>query len=267
MATKRLDELVAASAGVTRSRARALIIAGRVRVDGYLACKPGAGTKPEALLEIERPRPYVSRGGEKLEGVLRDFALDVGGMRGLDVGASTGGFTDCLLAHGAEHVVALDVGYGQLDYALRINARVTVMERCNFRLLADDAFGPEFDIVTIDASFISVVTMIARAKSFLKIGAPPRNGGFFLALIKPQFEAGKHRLGSGGVVRELAMHRAILREARDAIAALGLIPCALALASPRGPAGNREFFMHITQGGQVLDDAAIDTILEKAHAV
>jgi 23S rRNA (cytidine1920-2'-O)/16S rRNA (cytidine1409-2'-O)-methyltransferase len=204
----RLDEAVAANAGITRSRARSLIIAGRVRVDGRTLTKPGTTIPPAASLVVERPQAYVSRGGEKLEGALRDFALDVHGVRALDVGASTGGFTDCLLAHGAQHVVALDVGYGQLDYRLRSDARVTVIERCNFRLVSDDRFGAEFGVITIDASFISVVTMIARAQAFL------RPEGSIVALIKPQFEAGPARLGSGGVVRDFGVHRAILHETR-----------------------------------------------------
>jgi 23S rRNA (cytidine1920-2'-O)/16S rRNA (cytidine1409-2'-O)-methyltransferase len=206
-------------------------------------------------------RPYVSRGGEKLEGALRAFALNVRGMRALDVGASTGGFTDCLLAHGACHVTALDVGYGQLDYGLRENPCVTVMERCNFRLLPDDAFGRIFDIVTIDASFISVLTMIARARAFLT------PAGAMLALIKPQFEAGKQRLESGGVVRDARVHAAILREVRDAVVALGLLPRALALASPRGPSGNREFFVLVTQEGTVVGDVEIEAMVTEAHAL
>jgi 23S rRNA (cytidine1920-2'-O)/16S rRNA (cytidine1409-2'-O)-methyltransferase len=250
----RLDDAVAQSTGVTRSRARSLIIAGRVRVDGRTATKPGATVAPAAKLDVERPRPYVSRGGEKLEGALAAFALDVRGMRALDVGASTGGFTDCLLAHGAEHVVALDVGYGQLDYALRENPHVTVMERCNFRLLPDDAFGAEFDVVTIDASFISVTTMIARARAFL------REGGVMVALIKPQFEAGKERLGSGGVVRDSQVHREVLRETLAAISAFGLTPRALELSSLRGPAGNVEFFVLIGYAGTAIGEAEIERL-------
>jgi len=252
----RLDEAVAAAADVTRSRARSLIIAGRVRVGGKTLTKAGAMIAATAALEVERPRPYVSRGGEKLEGALRAFDLNVRGMRALDVGASTGGFTDCLLAHGAEHVVALDVGYGQLDYTLREHPRVTVMERCNFRLLPDDAFDRAFDIIVIDASFISVVTMVARAKNFLF------ENGRIVALVKPQFEAGKERLGGGGVVRDPEVHRAVLRETRDALARLGLTPCALAASSLRGPAGNREFFMLLSlRPGAAFDDACVDAAL------
>lgn len=251
----RLDEAVAAHAGVTRSRARSLIMAGHVRVDGRPAGKPGASVAPSAALDVVRPRPFVSRGGEKLEAALATFALDVRGARALDVGASTGGFTDCLLSHGAEHVVALDVGYGQLAYALRTDPRVTVVERCNFRLLPDDGFGREFDVITIDASFISVLTMIARALAYLK------PDGDVIALVKPQFEAGRDRLGGGGVVRDPATHRAILEETVSAVRALGAAPTALAQSALRGPAGNIEFFLRVRWAGTPLDGSALDAAL------
>jgi 23S rRNA (cytidine1920-2'-O)/16S rRNA (cytidine1409-2'-O)-methyltransferase len=250
----RLDDAVAANAGITRSRARSLIMAGRVRVDGRTLTKPGTAIRPDASLAVERPQAYVSRGGEKLEAALRDFALDVRGTRALDVGASTGGFTDCLLKHGAAHVVALDVGYGQLDYRLREDPRVTVMERCNFRLLPDDAFAREFGTITIDASFISVVTLIARARAFLQ------DGGQIVALIKPQFEAGPARLGSGGVVRDDAVRRDILYETRAAIVQLGAVPVALMRSPLRGPAGNVEFFALIREAGRAFEDALIDRL-------
>ncbi len=256
----RLDEAVAAAAGISRSRARSLIIAGRVRVDGRSLTKPGTTVAPAADLAVERPQPYVSRGGEKLDGALAAFGLDVRGARALDVGASTGGFTDCLLAHGAAHVVALDVGYGQLAYALRAEPRVTVVERCNFRRLPDDAYGPEFDVITIDASFISVVTMIERARKFLT------PAGTIVALVKPQFEAGRERLGRGGVVREPATHRAILGETRAAIGDLELVPVALTASPLRGPAGNVEFFMRIAAHGRAFDDTALAAAVDGSPA-
>ncbi len=248
----RLDEAVAERTGVTRSRARSLIIAGRVRVDGRPLTKPGTSIRPTAAIAVERPRPYVSRGGEKLEGALAAFALDVHGARALDVGASTGGFTDCLLAHGAASVVALDVGYGQLALSLRDDPRVRALERTNFRTLAPATFGAEFDLVVIDASFISVLSLIARAREFL---AP---GGVLLPLVKPQFEAGRERLGGGGVVRDPAVHREILREMRAGVLALGLVPVALTRSALRGPAGNLEFFLLVRSQGEAFDDAAIE---------
>jgi 23S rRNA (cytidine1920-2'-O)/16S rRNA (cytidine1409-2'-O)-methyltransferase len=237
-----------------------LILAGRVQLAGRVLSKPGASVAPGASLEIERPRPFVSRGGEKLEGALAAFTLDVSGAHALDVGASTGGFTDCLLSRGAADVVALDVGYGQIAWPLRTDPRVTVVERCNFRLLPDDAYGPQFDIVTIDASFISVVTLIARARAFL---AP---GGAIVALVKPQFEAGRERLGSGGVVRDPAVHRAILHEVTRAVAELGLVPRALARSPLVGPAGNVEFFLLAGTGGVALEPAAIDALASDGAA-
>jgi 23S rRNA (cytidine1920-2'-O)/16S rRNA (cytidine1409-2'-O)-methyltransferase len=260
-ASQRLDEAVALHAGVTRSRARSLIMAGRVRVDGRPSTKPGTAVAPTAKLDIERPRTFVSRGGEKLEGALSTFGIDPAGARALDVGASTGGFTDCLLRRGAAHVVALDVGYGQLAVALRDDPRVTTIERCNFRLVPDDAFGREFGIVTIDASFISVVTMIARALAFLT------DDGAIVALVKPQFEAGRDRLGGGGVVRDPAVHRAILEETRAAVASLGASAVAVTSSPLRGPAGNVEFFFAIRRRGASFDDGALEAALASAALV
>ena len=249
--SQRLDEVVAERAGVTRSRARSLIIAGRVRVDGRPMTKPGASIAPDANLDVERPRPFVSRGGEKLEGALEAFGLDVTGVRALDVGASTGGFTDCLLARGAAHVTGVDVGYGQLALSLRDDPRVSVIERTNFRLMPDDAFAEPFDVIVIDASFISVLTMIERAKRYL---APD---GAIVALVKPQFEAGRERLGGGGVVRDPVVRTDIVRETRDAIVRLGLAPVAVARSPLQGPAGNVEIFLLIRSTGATVDDASL----------
>ena len=229
--TQRLDEAVAEHAGVTRSRARSLIIAGRVRVDGRPATKPGAPVAASAVLAVERPRPFVSRGGEKLASALAAFELDVTGAR------------------------VLDVGYGQLAVTLRDDPRVSVVERTNFRLLPDGALGAPFDVVTIDASFISVVAILDRARAFLA----PR--GSIVALVKPQFEAGPERLGSNGVVRDPAVHAAILREVRAAVLGLGLVPVALVPSPLVGPAGNVEFFMLVRAGGVAFDDAALERAL------
>ena len=248
---RRLDETVAERAGVTRSRARSLIMAGRVRLDGRPATKPGSPVAAGAVVDVERPRPYVSRGGEKLEAALAAFELDVRGLRTLDVGASTGGFTDCLLAHGAAHVTALDVGRGQIAQSLRDDPRVEVIERSNFRLLEDDAFAQPFELIVIDASFISVVTLIARARAYLM------PGGTIVALVKPQFEAGRERLSSGGVVRDDATRFEILREVRDAIVPLGLVPAGVLRSPLIGPAGNVEAFLLLRATGTPVDDAAL----------
>ena len=251
----RLDEAVVAQSGLTRSQARSLIMEGRVRVDGAPATKAGQNVRPESNIEIAQPRRFVSRGGEKLEHALDAFSFDVTGLRTLDVGASTGGFTDCLLQRGAASVVAVDVGYGQLDWRLRNDPRVTVMERTNFRHLADDALGAPFDAIVIDASFISLRTILARARAYL---AP---GGRIVALVKPQFEAGRERLGRGGVVRDPAVHRDILREVRDAASELGLVMVSVTDSPLLGPAGNREFLADFRIEGTAVDDGRIDAVV------
>jgi 23S rRNA (cytidine1920-2'-O)/16S rRNA (cytidine1409-2'-O)-methyltransferase len=257
--SRRLDEIVAAQAELTRSQARGLILAGRVRVDGEPRTKPGATIRAGAEVALQANARYVSRGGEKLEGALTAFAFDPAGCDALDVGASTGGFTDALLAHGARSVVALDVGYGQLAWKLRQDPRVTVFERTNFRLLGDEAFPNGFDVIAIDASFISVRTIVARALGYL------RGSGTILGLVKPQFEAGRDRIGGGGVVRDPAVHAAILREVRAALEALGVHAVDACVSPLRGPAGNAEFFYRIARSGTTIDDARIDALVREAN--
>jgi len=248
----RLDAAVAERAGITRSQARSLIMEGRVRVDGAPGGKAGQNVRADAAIEIERPRRFVSRGGEKLEHALDAFNIDPTGANALDVGASTGGFTDCLLQRGAAHVTAVDVGYGQIDWRLRNDPRVRLLERTNFRLLADDAFPDGFDLIVIDASFISLRTILERARAYL------RPDGVAIALVKPQFEAGRERLGKGGVVRDPSVHRAVLHEVVEAARALGLQPIALAPSPLLGPAGNREFLLELRRDGEPLPGARID---------
>ncbi|HEY2554352.1 MAG TPA: TlyA family RNA methyltransferase [Candidatus Cybelea sp.] len=254
----RLDDAVAEQAAISRSQARSLIMEGRVTVDGLVATKAGQSVGAASRIEIERPRRFVSRGGEKLEHALRTFAIDARGRQTLDVGASTGGFTDCLLQHGAAHVTALDVGYGQLDWRLRNDPRVKAIERTNFRLLPDDAFPDGFDLIAIDASFISLRTILERAVKYL------REGGVVVALVKPQFEAGRERVESGGVVRRRDTHRAVLEEIRAAALRLGLVPVGLAASPLLGPAGNREFFLELRRGGTPLRDARIEEVLDES---
>lgn len=252
---ERLDNLVAERTGITRSQARSLIMEGRVKVNGAPATKPGAGVRPDAQIEVERPRRFVSRGGEKLEHALEAFGIDAAGKHALDIGASTGGFTDCLLQRGAAHVTSIDVGYGQLDWRLRNDPRVTAMERTNFRHLPEDAFTEQFDLIVIDTSFISLRTIVARAVTFIALH------GDIVALVKPQFEAGRERLGSGGVVRDPAVHRAVLREVRDSMTQLGLTAVDLTGSPLLGPAGNREFLMRIRWDGRPVGDAKIDEVV------
>jgi 23S rRNA (cytidine1920-2'-O)/16S rRNA (cytidine1409-2'-O)-methyltransferase len=228
---------------------------GRVRVNGVPATKAGANVPPQALVEVERPRRFVSRGGEKLERALDVFGVDARGIRALDVGASTGGFTDCLLQRGAAQVVAVDVGYGQLDWRLRNDPRVIVLERTNFRHLDDGALGEPFDLVVIDTSFISLRTIVARAVRELK------PGGAVVALVKPQFEAGRERLGAGGVVRDPEVHRAVLREIREAMELVGLRTVDLTSSPLLGPAGNREFLALLRREGTSIDDSQIAAVV------
>jgi 23S rRNA (cytidine1920-2'-O)/16S rRNA (cytidine1409-2'-O)-methyltransferase len=253
----RLDAAVADSNGISRSQARSLIMEGRVTVEGTMATKAGQSVAPDARIEIAQPRRFVSRGGEKLDYALTGFGVDVAAAEALDVGASTGGFTDCLLQRGARHVTAVDVGYGQLDWRLRNDARVQVMERTNFRLLAPDAFPNGFDLIAIDASFISLRTIWTRAVAFL------RENGTIVALVKPQFEAGRERVGSGGVVRDRATHRAVLRDLREVALRLGVAPVGLVASPLLGPAGNREFLMLLRRTGSPFDDARIEAVLDE----
>lgn len=260
MRSERLDAAVAAQAGLTRAQARNLILAGRVRIGGEPATKPGHGIRPGTLLEIVAVAPYVSRGGEKLAAALAAFKLDVHGARALDIGASTGGFTDALLAHGACHVSAVDVGYGQLAWKLRNDARVHVLERTNFRTIGDDAFAQPFDCIVIDASFISLRLLLPKAARFL------RGEGLIVALVKPQFEAGREAVGRGGVVKDPRVHEQVLRTVRDALPALGLVADAVCASPLVGPAGNREFFLlirrHAAAVTAVTDEAIAQAVAE-----
>ncbi|RLC56795.1 MAG: TlyA family rRNA (cytidine-2'-O)-methyltransferase, partial [Chloroflexota bacterium] len=208
MAKRRLDVLlVERGLAESRTQAQRLIRAGLVRVAGQVADKPGTQVATNAAITLQaRPR-FVSRGGEKLEAALVRFGLDVRGWVAADVGASTGGFTDCLLQHGARRVYAIDVGYGQLDWRLRNDPRVVVMERTNARYL--ESLPEPVDLVTVDVSFISLGLILPMAVRWLK------PGGQVVALIKPQFEAGRREVGKGGVVRDPQVHRRVLERVLD----------------------------------------------------
>ena len=251
----RLDAAVAAQSGITRSQARSLIMEGRVRVGGSVAGKAGQSVPADAAIVIERPRRFVSRGGEKLERALDVFGVDVCGARALDVGASTGGFTDCLLQRGAAHVSAVDVGYGQLDWRLRNDPRVHVLERTNFRNLPEDAFGEPFDLIVADASFISLRPILTRAVAYL-------GSGRIVALVKPQYEAGRDLVGRGGVVRERSTHEAVLRGLREFVPGLDLVAAGVVASPLLGPAGNREFFLELRRSGSPFDDARLASVLD-----
>ena len=222
----------------SREKAQAAILAGDVLVNGEPVLRPAATVAEEARIELVRPPRYVSRGGEKLEHALRAFGLDVGGLVALDVGASTGGFTDCLLQHGAAKVCAVDVGYGQLDYRLRQDRRVVVLERTNIRELESlPRQSGRPDIATIDVSFIGLEKVLPSVVRLLK------PGGRIVALVKPQFQARRREVGKGGVVKDPLVHAAVLGRIIAWAAEQGLRFGGLATSPLRGPAGNKEFFV------------------------
>ncbi len=240
--------MVALGLAPTRSQAEALIRSGRVLVDDMPVDKPGTRVRLEASVRVrgETPR-FVSRGGEKLAGALVDLGVDPAGKRCLDVGASTGGFTDCLLAAGASRVVAVDVGYGQLAPKLREDPRVVVLERCNARALAPADVPAPIELVCIDVSFISVRLLLPALVRL----APDAD---WLVLVKPQFEVGKGRVGKGGVVRDDGLRAQAVRDVREAAEALGLSALGEAESRLAGPKGNREVFLHLR--GQTAPVAA-----------
>jgi 23S rRNA (cytidine1920-2'-O)/16S rRNA (cytidine1409-2'-O)-methyltransferase len=231
---ERVDRLLVRR-GLVESRALAqrLVLAGKVRVEGQVVDKPGRMVALDASLTLAaRPR-FVSRGGEKLDAALSRFGLDVQGWVAADVGASTGGFTDCLLQRGAQRVYAIDVGYGQFDWRLRNDERVVLMERTNARYV--DQLPQPIDLVTVDVSFISLRLILPQAARWL------RPEGHAVALVKPQFEAGRREVGRGGVVRDARVHRAVLERVVGAAGELGFGLQGMAVSPLRGPAGNVEF--------------------------
>ncbi len=236
VAKQRLDLLmVERGLAPSREKARAAVLAGDVLVDGERARRPAATLAPGARIELVRPPPYVSRGGEKLAHALRAFDIDVGGLVCLDAGASTGGFTDCLLQHGAARVYAVDVGYGQLDYRLRQDPRVVVLERTNARELSSLPETPA--LATIDVSFIGLEKVAPAVVGLLR----PR--GRMVALVKPQFQARRNEVGKGGVVKDPLVHATVLGRVVAWGATQGLRFGGLVESPLRGPAGNREFFV------------------------
>jgi 23S rRNA (cytidine1920-2'-O)/16S rRNA (cytidine1409-2'-O)-methyltransferase len=237
----RLDQLmVVRGLAPSRARAQAIVLSGDVSVGGVRVDKAGALIGEDAVIEVKVPdHPYVSRGGVKLAGALDAFGIEVGGLRCLDLGASTGGFTDCLLQRGAAKVVAVDVGYGQLAHKLRIDPRVVVMERTNARALTADAVGGAVDLTVVDASFIGMGKLLPA------IGLCTREGGQLVALVKPQFEVGREQASRGkGVVRDESVRLNAVAGAVEAIRDASFDLLAQADSSLPGPKGNREAFVH-----------------------
>jgi len=248
----------------SRTQAQRLIRAGLVRVAGQVADKPGTQVVVGAEVTLQaRPR-FVSRGGEKLEAALVRFGLDVAGVVAADVGASTGGFTDCLLQHGACRVYAIDVGYGQLDWRLRNDSRVVVMERTNARYLK--SLPEAVSLITVDVSFISLGLILPVAVRWFTSTSPSPVGGV-ITLIKPQFEAGRREVGKGGVVRDPEVHRRVLERVLGMAAGLGLGLRGLMPSPLRGPAGNVEFLAWWEPGVEALEaEAAISVCMTEMEA-
>ncbi|MCP4642826.1 MAG: TlyA family RNA methyltransferase [bacterium] len=244
MDKERLDILIQRQTGVTRSKAQGLIQTGMVSdLEGNRLDKAGQRFDSTTRFVVKEGPRYVSRGGQKLEAALTEFQIDVTGVTAIDIGASTGGFTDCLLQHGAARVYAVDVGYGQLAWQLRKDARVVVMERTNVRALTPDMLeeGPSF--FAADCSFISLRLVLPALPPLL---TPDAHG---VVLIKPQFEAGRDQVGKGGVVRDAEVHEQVVGDVLAAASELGFAAGPVIPSPLLGPAGNREFLAHLRVEG------------------
>ena len=259
---KRLDVLLTEQGYAdTRSKAQAIIMSGLVYVNGQKADKPGVAYEETVELEVRGAVcPYVSRGGLKLEKALRDFGVKPVGYVCSDSGASTGGFTDCLLQPGAEKVFAIDVGYGQLAWKIRSDPRVVVMERTNIRYVTPEQLGEPLDLSVIDVSFISLKIVLPAIKALLK------PTGQVLCLIKPQFEAGKEKVGKKGVVREKSTHKDVLDNFVPLARDLQFQTLGLPFSPVKGPEGNIEFLAHLSLDAAegICPDTA--DVVEQAHA-
>lgn len=244
----------------SREKARVAVMAGLIFVDGERSDKPGTMVKPESNIEIRgNSLIYVSRGGLKLEKAIKSFGLDLNNRVVLDVGASTGGFTDCALRHGARLVYAVDVGYGQLAWQLRNDNRVVVLERTNIRYLTKESLTETPDFATIDVAFISLSKVLPRVGELL---AEEAEG---VALVKPQFEAGREKVGKKGVVRDPAVHVQVLDNITALIAELGWLVGGLDYSPVTGPEGNIEFLIYFKKTGRQCDYSTND-LVAKAHA-
>ena len=241
---ERVDVLMV-ERGLARSRekAQALLMAGSVSVNGVREWKPGTKFASDVVIEVaEDPIPYVGRGGLKLKAALDTWEIDVTGLVCVDIGASTGGFTDVLLKEGAARVYSIDVGYGQLDYSLRNDPRVVNMERTNIRLLDIEAFPEKVDFIVIDVAFISLALVFPVAVQLLKPQRDEQSPGI-VALVKPQFEAGREQVGKGGIVRDTKVHDEVLENVKNYAANCGLLANSVIDSPVLGAKGNKEFLM------------------------
>ena len=258
---KRLDVLLTERGHAdNRTKAQAIIMSGLVYVNGQKADKPGVSYEETVDIEVRTGAcPYVSRGGLKLEKARRDFGVDHTGFVCSDSGASTGGFTDCLLQQGAKKVFAIDVGYGQLDWKIRSDPRVVVMERTNVRYVTPEQLGEPLDLSVVDVSFISLKIVLPVIKNFL------RENGQVLCLIKPQFEAGKEKVGKKGVVRDPQTHKEVLDNFVALAKELEFTILGLTFSPVKGPEGNIEFLGHLTLADKPGIEPDTGLLVEQAH--
>ena len=261
-AKQRLDvALVERGLAETRQKALSTIMSGIVYVNDQKVDKAGYAVTPEANIEVRGSTlRYVSRGGLKLEKAMREFALTLSGCVCADIGASTGGFTDCMLQNGAVKVYAVDVGYGQLDWKLRSDERVVCMERTNARYLTHEQIPDELDFASVDVSFISLKLILPAVNGLLK------DGGHVACLVKPQFEAGREKVGKKGVVRDPAVHREVLEHFLEHAADSGFGVLALTYSPIRGPEGNIEYLGYLEKGAQTEREFNLAALVEASHA-
>ena len=260
MGKTRLDQLLFdRGLAESREKAKALVMAGSVYVGGQKQTKPGFAVGEDAELEVRGERlPFVSRGGLKLQKALDVFGIDPAELVCVDCGASTGGFTDCLLQRGAARVYAVDVGYGQLAWSLRSDERVVVMERTNARSLTPEMFPERMDMAVMDMSFISLRLVLPAVRTILK------ENGQVVCLVKPQFEAGREKVGKKGVVRDPAVHREVLTDFIEAAGALGFVLAGLDFSPVRGPEGNIEYLAWLKTGGEGIEADCAD-VVRRSH--
>ena len=253
---ERLDKLLVEKGLVeSREKARALILAGRVSVDGVIISKAGTNVSPLSAIRIQEALPFVSRGGEKLEGFFNEFPVELKDKIAMDIGASTGGFTDCLLKRGIKKVYAVDVGYGQLDYRLRSDERVVNREKVNIRYLDPQTIGEKIDLVTIDVSFISLELVLPVLNNIVSPDSE------VVALVKPQFEVGKGEVEKKGIIRDREKHKKVLRKIAAFSQLLGWKVRGMTKSSLPGAKGNIEYFIYLTrsQGSSGISD--IETVI------
>lgn len=261
MAKERLDAALVNRGLISgRDKAKALIMAGKVYVNGVKCEKAGEAVSEDAEIEVKAPAlPFVSRGGLKLQKAMETFPIDLKDNVCMDIGASTGGFTDCMLISGAKRVYAVDVGYGQLAWKLRTDERVINLERTNARYLDREKVPEDIDFISVDVSFISLKLILPVVYSFLK------DTGSACLLIKPQFEAGKDKVGKKGVVRDIAVHNEVIERVIEEAKELGFAVKGLTFSPVKGPEGNIEYLIYLKKSGE-SEEITFKEITESAHA-